>query len=259
LVAAYKALEYDPAANEGEKEYLIQPGDVIEVRFDNQPQFNDSVVVRPDGKISLGLVKTVVAEGKTPEQLEKELTEKYARFIKTPDLVVIMRQFTGDKYFVNGKPVRPGLKNIEGLTVIVRSVAQRQVYVGGEVGAPGPIPYQYPMTAFQAILAAGGIPRTGQLSNVLVLRRLNQEEPVQFVVNLKMDKTGRATNDIPLHPNDLIYVQRTPIAKINNFLQQYFYDIFPMAKNSTFNGIYQFKFPNQAINFEPTSGDGTGQ
>lgn len=255
LIVAYSKLEYDEASEgKTEKEYRIQPSDVLEVRFDNQPQFNDSVAVRPDGKISLGLVKTVVAEGKTPEELEKELTEKYARFIKTPDLVVIVRQFSGDKYFVDGKPVRPGLKNLEGLTVIVRSVAPRQVYIGGEVNTPGPIAYQYPMSAFQAILAAGGVPRTGQLSNVLVLRRLNQEEPVQFCINLKMDKMGKATNDIPLHPNDILYIQRTPIAKITNFLQQYFYDIFPMAKNSTFNGIYQFKFPEQAINFQPTSG-----
>lgn len=248
LVEAYKALEYKPVEESDEdKEYRIQVNDVLEIRFDNQPQFNDSVIVRPDGKISLGLVKTVEAEGKTPEELEKELTEKYAKYIKTPDLVVIVRQFSGDKYYVDGKPKRPGLRNLEGLTVIVRSVQPRQVYVTGEVKTAGPVPYIYPMTAYQAIMSAGGVPRSGKLNDVVLLRRVNHAEPISVSLNLRPDKLGVATNDVPLRPGDTLYVQKTPIAKVNDFIQQYFYDLVPMAKNSTFNMIYQIGLPRTNI------------
>lgn len=261
LVEAYRALQYDPttAAKDSAKSYLITPNDVLEVKFDSYPQFNDSVTVRPDGKISLALVKTVVAEGKTPEQLETELTKLYSKYLKNPELVVIVRQFTSEKYFVDGKAKRPGLRNLEGLTVIVRTVAQRQVYVGGEVGKPGFIPYQYPLTALQAILAAGGHLRTGKLREVVILRKLNQKEPVILCVNLKQDWSGVGTNDVALRPYDIVIVPKTKVAKVNNFMQQYIYDLVPITKNSTFNLLYQVG--QQGIDFplnNTTGGDGGG-
>lgn len=258
LTDSYKKLAYDPSEAEGDKKYLLQVNDVLDVKFDNQPQFNDSVIVRPDGKISLALIKSVSAEGKTPEQLEVELVKKYSKFLKNPELTVIVRQFTGDKYYIDGKPKRPGLRNIEGLTVIVRSIAQRQVYVAGEVARPGFMPYQYPMTAMQAIMSAGGHLKTGMLHQVIILRKLNAREPMAMMLNLKTDLSGMATNDISLRPYDIVYVPRTPVAKVNNFMQQYIYDLAPITKNSTFSLFYQIRLP-QAVNFNPNTNPAGGQ
>src|SRR5690606_24279064 len=60
-----------------DKTYRIAPNDVLEVRFRFRPDYTDRVTVRPDGRISLALVKSVVAAGKSPEELERELIARY--------------------------------------------------------------------------------------------------------------------------------------------------------------------------------------
>lgn len=257
LAAAYQAMAYDPTATnppDSKKEYLLQVNDVIEIKFDDYPQFSDSVTIRPDGKVSLALVKTVQAEGRTPEKLEEELTKLYSAKLKNANLVVIVRQATGEDFFVNGVAHKPGLRNLEGLTVMVRSLAPRQVFVTGEVEKPGFYAYNNPMTALQAIIAAGGHRRSGLLRQVVLLRKVNNREPVAMCLNLKVDYAGVGTNDVPLRPYDVIIVPKTPITKVINFMQQYVYDLAPIARNATFNMIYQID--RAGINFNPAQNVG---
>src|SRR5262249_24691799 len=78
LRTRYEAFAYDPSRALANKRYLINIDDVLEIRFRDAAVLNQTVQVRPDGRISLSLVKSVVAEGKTPEELEAELIGLYA-------------------------------------------------------------------------------------------------------------------------------------------------------------------------------------
>ncbi|MFO0947996.1 MAG: polysaccharide biosynthesis/export family protein [Planctomycetota bacterium] len=249
LRTRYNELEYDArdsANGKQPRDYRIQAGDRLDIGFDYEKDYDDSVTVLPDGKISLKLIKSVQAEGKTPEELQKELTEKYAKYLKRPDLVVIVRVPTTDVFYVADSPFRPGLRNIDGLTVILAGTAPRQVYVAGEVKTPGVVPYQPTMTVMQAITAAGGTPRTARMSRVLLLRKVGSDEPVTMELNLKTDMKGWTTNDVALRPNDTIVVPKTPIAKLNDIMQQYVYDLIPMTRSIYMNLFYDLS-PQNAV------------
>lgn len=83
-------------------DYVIYPGDKLEIKFFYNPELNDTVQVRPDGKISLQLVDDVKAAGMTTTELDKELTEKYSMEFINPTISVIVRSFTGEKIYVGG-------------------------------------------------------------------------------------------------------------------------------------------------------------
>jgi polysaccharide export outer membrane protein len=243
----YASLEYDPATQPGDKRYFISSSDELEIRFREAREFDNTVIVRPDGKISLPLVKTVHAEGKTPEQLEAELIEGYRRFLKEPDLVVIVRKFTTDRYRVGSGSARPGAKNLDDVTVIVKSVAPRFVFVGGEVARPGAIPYSADLSTLRAIVSAGGALRSAQLGHVLVLRKAAAEPPTATFLNLRSDLAAQRINDLPLRPWDVVMVPKTTIVKVNDFVDQYLYQLIRPAANSNFTFFYNMKSNNPVI------------
>jgi polysaccharide export outer membrane protein len=220
-----------------ERKYRIHVNDELAIRFTNQKDFDDTVRVRPDGRISLPLVKSVIAEGKTPEDLETELIEAYRKHLKAPDLVVIVRNFTSQEFEAGGKTGRAPIRDLEQVAVLVRASAPRRLYVGGEVQRPGIIPFTPNVSALQAIFEAGGQKPSGKISQVIVLRRMDVSHPVAFFLDLKQDLRGHATNDILLKPSDVVVVPRTAVASLNQFLDQYLYSLLPITRNSSFNFI----------------------
>jgi protein involved in polysaccharide export with SLBB domain len=176
----------------------LGPGDVIDVKFFYNPELNESQTVRPDGKISLQLVGEVLVHGKTPAELRQELMTLY----------------------------RPELKRTE-IAVIVRSFYDRRVFVGGEVKAPGLIPMPGPLTALEAIMQAGGFdPRTARISNVIIIR---DKDGKRYGGTLDFGKTlnGKEIQPFYLEPNDIVYVPRTAIVKVNQWIDQYINKIVP--------------------------------
>lgn len=233
----YAAIAYDPFKSDGgTRDYLISVGDRLELKFRDARDLDDTVRVRPDGKISLALVKTLVAEGKTPEALEAELVRAYAAHLKDPQLVLIVRSYSSERSYANGRLVRPGARDLDALTVIVKSFAARQVFVAGEVKNPGTLAYQPPMTAMQALLGAGGPLRSGDLSRVLVLRKVGVTDPMAMVVNLVGEvRGGSSTNDLPLRQYDIVIVPATRAARVAQAIDQYAYQIIPALRNVNFS------------------------
>jgi len=245
----YQAIAYDPTARDenGKKEYLIGVSDKLEIKFHYQTDFNDIVTVLPDGTISLALIKTVVAEGKTPADLEAELIERYTSFLKKPELVVIVREFTSDRFYVAGKPLRPGVKDVDEPAIVVRSFTPRVVYVSGEVLAPGFVRFQWPMTALQAIVGAGGTKLSGNVEQVVVLRKVGVEQPKAIFINLASDLAGQTLNDVALRPFDVVVVPKKAVAKLKDFLDQYLYDLVPALRNSAFLFVYDVNPPDYKV------------
>jgi polysaccharide export outer membrane protein len=244
LARLYGGLE--PGGEIAQRRYLIHVNDELSIRFTHQKDFDDTVRVRPDGRISLPLVKSVIAAGKTPEALEQELIESYRAHLKSPDLVVIVRSVARQEFQV-GDATRPVLlAGLESVAVIVRLTQPRKVFVGGEVMRPGFLPYTGPTSALRAVVEAGGPRPSGRITQVVVLRRVDATHTAAFFLDLKQDMRARASNDLPLKANDVVVVPRMAVASVAQFLDQHLYSLLPIARNSTFNFIHNLN-PSSAV------------
>jgi protein involved in polysaccharide export with SLBB domain len=183
-------------------EYTLGFGDVIEVKFFNNEQFNEIVAVRPDGRITLQRMGEIFVTGMTPRQLDSLVTEKYSVFIQEPDVTVFVREFNG-----------------------------YQVYVLGEVKTPGGYPVQRDMTILQAIASAGGVSEGGKLASVVVIRRKESGEIDAFKVNLKeavkRDEQAIRDYDIYVRPLDIVYVPKAFVASMSTFMTQVYSGVIP--------------------------------
>jgi len=174
-------------------EYRILSGDEMDIKFFFNPELNETVIVRPDGKISLTLVDDVQAAGLTPAELDGLITQIYAQELRKPIVSVILRTFTGER-----------------------------IYVGGEVGRPGMVELKAGMTALQAVINAGGFKETAKPDGVLVIRNGTTDAPIPIRLDLEETIDGETTlGDIQLQSFDIVYVPKTWIANANLFVKQY--------------------------------------
>jgi polysaccharide biosynthesis/export protein len=174
-------------------DYQIQLGDVLDIKFFYHPELNESVIVRPDGRISLQLVHEVQASGLTPEQLRNSLQNRYGSQISQPEIAVIVRSFTAQK-----------------------------VYVDGEVAKPGLIPLTGEMTVLQSIASAGGMKDTAQANKIILIRRGPENRPASMLVNAEKAIDGSdPSQDLTLQAADIVYVPKSPIANVNTWVDQY--------------------------------------
>jgi protein involved in polysaccharide export with SLBB domain len=190
------------------KELLLQAGDVVAVKFVYWPELDEEQAVRPDGRLSLPLVGEVEAEGLTPGRLHADLLERYRDKLVDPEI-----------------------------NVVVRSLDSRRVYVGGEVKTPGVLPLQGRMTALQAIVQAGGfVKESAKLSTVVVVR---QQDGKQVGTSLDLSKPLEQLETEPfyLEPYDVVYVPRTAIDKVDQWVEQYVNKIIPKNLHYTFSDL----------------------
>lgn len=159
------------------QDYLIGAEDVIEVIVWDEPNFSRTVVVRPDGKISLPALGDVQAEGLSPAALTEQLQEALAQYIKSPKV-----------------------------SIIVSTINSKKVYVLGQVRTPGVFPLQSDMTALQAIAQAGGFTEWAKKGDVILLRKTGEGDQ-RIVINLrKVIKGSKGGEDVLLQPGDKIIV-----------------------------------------------------
>jgi protein involved in polysaccharide export with SLBB domain len=181
-------------------EYKIQVGDQIDIKFYFNPDLNEHVVVRPDGKISLQLVPEMKVAGLTPKELTEALKREYSQELAKPELSVIMRTFS----------------------------AQR-IFVGGEVGRPGEKPLVGPITVLQAVAMAEGFKETARITEVIVIRRRQDGRPLVIPVNIKAAISGvDVSQDLGLMPYDVVFVPRSTLASANLFVDQFISKMIPV-------------------------------
>lgn len=191
-------IEFDPVAVDAE--YRIRPGDVLTIKFFYNPELNETVPVRPDGRISLELIDEIRAAGRTVSEFKSELMNLYSATLKQPEVAVI-----------------------------VKDIAPRRVYVGGEVGTPGLMEVTGRLTLVQALFQAGGLRRSAQTGNVVILRYQGSELPRFMKVDInKALSEGDPRSDVMLQPLDIVWVPKTKIARVNDFIDQYFRQVVPI-------------------------------
>ena len=162
--------------------YIIGPGDSLEVFVLRNAELSATVPVRPDGKISTPLVEDMVAVGKTPTQLARDIEKVLAEYVKSPQVNVIVTQ-----------PVS----------------AFSQVKVIGQVVKPQSLPYREGMTVLDALLTVGGLGPYAAGNRAKVVRTDGGKQ-TQINVNLeKIIDKGDMTQNIKLQPGDVIVVPET--------------------------------------------------
>jgi polysaccharide biosynthesis/export protein len=173
--------------------YTIQPGDELDVKFFYNPELNETVLVRPDGMITLQLVDDVKVAGLTPSAVDNLLTERYSKELRKPVLSVIVRTFTGQRVFVGGEVVQPGLITL----------------------APG-------MNPVQAVFQAGGFRETAKPEAAILIRKGEGNKPIPVLLDLNQAMQGVGDGAaFELLPDDIVYVPKSTIAKINKFVDEY--------------------------------------
>ena len=160
-------------------DYVIGPGDEIEVFVWQNPDLSVNVPVRPDGKISTPLNEDMVAVGKTPSQLAHDIEMKLSEYVRSPHVNVIVT-----------KPA---------------SVFS-QVKVIGQVKQPQAIAYRDGMTVLDAVLAVGGLTDYAAGNRSRIVRMVNGTEQEISVRLAALVNGGDMSQNLPLKPGDVLVV-----------------------------------------------------
>ena len=158
-------------------DYVIGPEDVLTIVFWREKDLSSDVIVRPDGRISLPVLQDVTAAGLTPEQLRDSLTKTAERFVEDPNV-----------------------------TVVVKEINSRRVFITGQVAKPGPYNLTSPMTIVQLIALAGGLLEYADGKNIVIMRTENAN-PVSYRFNYKeVIERKNLKQNIQLKPGDTVLV-----------------------------------------------------
>jgi polysaccharide export outer membrane protein len=167
-----------PAASVG-SEYIIGPGDTLQVFIWRNAELSATVPVRPDGKISTPLVEDMVAVGKTPSKLARDIEAVLSEYIRSPQVNVIV-------------------------TNAVSTFSQ--VRVLGQVATPQAVPYREGMTVLDAVLAVGGLGEfaAGNRGKIVRVEGGKQQE-IKVRIGDLVNK-GDVSQNLPLKPGDVLVV-----------------------------------------------------
>ena len=170
--------------------YRVNPGDVLEVRFQYHPADDRRVVVGTDGSLGLPVTGEMDVGGLTLREVEELIETKAARFLREPVVTVTIAE------------------------------SQARAYIGGEVKDPGFVSLVRPMTAVQAVVERGGFLDTADLSEIVVLSH-SAGRPVARRLDLKKELRAGKLDATVLRANEIVIVPKTGIAKVNRLVDQW--------------------------------------
>ena len=175
----FHAAAQEPSDSES-AEYLIGPGDSLQVFVFGQPELSVTVPVRPDGRVTTPLIEDLQAVGKTPTQLAREMETILAEFIRTPKVNVIPQQFVGT--FAN------------------------QIRVLGQATQPQALPYRDKMTLLDVMTEVGGLTKFAAGNRAKVVRTVNGETKEIRVRLQDLLNRGKMKENMPMEPGDVVII-----------------------------------------------------
>jgi polysaccharide export outer membrane protein len=161
-------------------DYLIGPGDILEILVWREPDLSRTITVRPDGKISLPLVDDIQAAQGTLLQLKKRLTETLSGYVEQPSVYVMLQENRSKK-----------------------------IYMVGKINSPGEYPLEKDMTVLQAIARAGGFAEWAEKDDIIIVRKGPGSPGNQVHIKFDYDRvvSGKdVKQNILLNPGDVIIV-----------------------------------------------------
>jgi polysaccharide export outer membrane protein len=168
-----------------EPPYRVYPGDELDIQVPSAPELSKTVVVQPDGRVSLPLVHAVMVADHTTSEVEGLLSHAYATQLLRPEVIVAVK---------TAQPVK--------------------VFVGGEVDKPGVYDMPGDINALQAVIQAGGFKSSGRRDKVVIIRRGPEGKAMMRTVNLVRGVSDPGATDlVPLRRFDVVYVPRSGLSE----------------------------------------------
>ncbi len=159
--------------------YIVGPGDNLNINVWRNPELSSSVPVRPDGKVSTPLVDELVAQGKTPTQIARDVETALAKFVRDPVVTVIVTNFVGPY--------------------------SEQIRVVGEAAKPQFLPYKQKMTVMDVMIAVGGLTDFADGNKATIIRASDSNK--RYNVRLKdLVKRGDISANVEMLPGDILII-----------------------------------------------------
>lgn len=174
--------------------YRVKVGDKLSVRFLHQPELNElSLVVRPDGMITLQIVDEIRAQGLTAQELKKVIEKAYSEVLLEPVVTVSLLEFVAPRVFVSGQVTKPGSYDLRN----------------GQ-------------TVWQAVTLAGGFTRDAHRKMVLHARPVGERTLKVTVIDLnQLVATDSKGQDITLEDGDYVFVPDSKLSKFNRIIEAF--------------------------------------
>jgi len=191
VVVSGCAVSYPPLPPEADVPddytYIIGPGDSVQMFVWGNPEVTQSVVVRPDGKITAPLVEELPASGKTPYELARDVEKELSKYVRNPLVTIIVSGFVGPY--------------------------SEQVRVVGEIGSgdegevrPMAIPYKEEMTLLDLMIAVGGLTHFADGNRASLIRVIDGEMN-QFGIRVEdLIEDGDITANVDIMPGDILFI-----------------------------------------------------
>lgn len=185
IVLAGCASSYPPAprvAASPDYNYIIGPGDTVNVVVWRNPEISGSWPIRPDGKITTTLVEDLPAAGRDPTTLAREIEKALGKYIRDPVVTVIVTGFNGP--------------------------FSQQIRIVGEATRPQALPYRQEMTALDVMISVGGLTDFADGNHALIMRPT--EGGKQYNVRLKdLIKRGDISANVDMKPGDILLIPQS--------------------------------------------------
>jgi polysaccharide export outer membrane protein len=179
----YSAIPAMAQAGTDVSTYMIGPGDQLQISVWKNPELSTAVPVRPDGRISTPLVTDVVAAGRTPEELGREIEGRLKKYVSDPVVTVIVSSFIGPY--------------------------SQQVRIVGEAAQPKALPYLAHMTVLDAMIATGGLTPFASGNRAKLIRKVNGRDVSTTLRISDLLKDGDLSANTELRPGDTIIIPQS--------------------------------------------------
>ena len=166
-----------------EPQYLIGPGDSVNIQVWRNPELSLIVPVRPDGKITTPLVEDLPASGRTPTQLAREIEKSLARYVQSPVVTVIVSSFVGPY--------------------------SQQIRVIGEAAKPQALPYREHMSLLDVMIAVGGITDFAAGNKASILRITGGQREQLAVRLIDLLRKGDLSANVVMRPGDVLVIPQS--------------------------------------------------
>jgi polysaccharide export outer membrane protein len=185
LLAACSSNSYPPAPSSSatsDYKYLIGPLDVVNIIVWRNPELSMAVPVRPDGRINTPLVEDVLALGKNPAELARELEKALSKFIRDPVVTVIVNNFNGP--------------------------TTEQIRIIGEAAKPQAVAYRQDMTLLDVMIVVGGLTDFADGNKSVLIR--GAESGKQYSVRLRdLVRRGDISANVDMRPGDILIIPQS--------------------------------------------------
>jgi len=182
LAAAFLILTISPGvgAQDIAPDYLIGPGDRLEVIVRGEPELSTTVPVRPDGRLTVPLVEDLLVSGSTTTEVELEIEGRLAEYLRSPEVTVILREAVG--------------------------LPSQQIRVVGEVVTPQAVPYRAGITVLDVVGAVGGLAPFADGNDAVVIREKGGETRRIPVRLADLVEDGDISANLAMEPGDVLLI-----------------------------------------------------